>query len=218
MTNSKIIGVLYKEYLLLQQSLGQYTFLLCFYWCGSLLGLYSLEMAVSVGQMLFLFAPFALFRREEEQNLQKYMVLLGTKEMVTGRYLFALVLCGLVTMLNLLFLVFCQIFTQKSTESPLIVLFFSSIFGIFLLTLSFPLFYAYETKKAKPWFYLLLLVPSILIVIFYQNITFCINFIWEKAGILALVGLLLILLGSVLALGLFSLQKSILLQQKKDFS
>lgn len=218
MTYSKIVAILYKEYLLLRRNLKQYTILLLFYWFGGILGLYSLELAVSVGQMLFLFAPFALFRQEEEENFRKYMILLGEKEMVAGRYLFTLILCGLITMLNLIYLVFCQILSRKSTESPLLLLIFTIILGIFLLSISFPLFYAYDTAKAKPWFFLLLLFPIILTVIFHRYITLGIDIIWKKHGILPLVAGLLLLLGMSLMLAIFSYHKSVLLLREKDFS
>lgn len=217
MSNRININLLYKEYCLLRPSLSQYSSLLLFYWLGCLFGLYSLIITVSIGQLLFILATFALFRREEEGNFQKYSLFLGRSQNVSARYLFALLLALCITMMNLIILVFFQIFRQISSAEPLFVLFFSTITGLFIEFLALPLFYGLGTAQAKPWFYLLLLAPMTLIVIFYENITNWIGTIYQWGGIFALLGGFPLCLSAVLLLGLFSHKKSIEILDKKDF-
>lgn len=218
MTFSMIIRVIYKEYLLMRPNLRQYGLLLLFYWIGCIFGLYPADFTVAMGQILFIMSTFVLFRREEQGNFRKYSLFLGRKESVTARYAFGVSMALFITMVNLIILVFLQIFTKKSTSEPLLALFFSTIGGLFAEFLALPLFYALDSPKAKPWFYLLILTPMTLLVIFYENITEWIDKIWIFGGFLALFFSLSLVLGGVLVLGLFSYQKSVEILVKKDFS
>ncbi len=212
-----IAGIVYSEYIMLKPSLGRYVALLLFYWILSYFGLYSVEIALALGQILLTLCPIALFSLEEEENSWAYFYLVpqGREILVKARYLFALGLSLLVTLVHLLVLVLWQVLLGGKV--PLFVLYLSSMLGIFLLSAFFPLYYNLGGRRSRPWFFLLLLVPLGLLVIFHQYITDGIRTFQEKTGELSLLSLCVALFLLEILLAFFSFRKSLEGIQKQSW-
>lgn len=207
-TESRIYGILYKEYLLLGGKLASYAKLTLVYWLLSILSVYPLWVAVTLGQMLMIFAPLALF--SQEGSFQEYMIFCpeGRKNCVKGRYMFCLAVTLLSTLVTLLLLTVWCIFAPITLG--FVALFTATSLGLCLLFLALPLFYAFSPKQARPWFFLLILTPLSLFVLNYDIITNSIQSFWT---IPTLCGMILVLLVAFL----LSLDKSQKIYQEKEF-
>lgn len=159
-------SLLYHQWIHLKPSLSAYGGMLSFYWIFALCGLFSTEMAVSMGQIVIILSPLAIFTREEP--MQSYLMLLpkGRKLAVTGRYVFSLAVVVLTTSATLGILCLWQFVWGKPLFTSLFALFFSTILALFFLALSLPLLYGFGTKASKPWFFLLILLPVALFVLY----------------------------------------------------
>lgn len=219
MTHSRLLGLIYKEYILLRGSMALYGKLMIFYWLLSGLGLYPISMTVGIGQIILIFAPLSLFFQEERFKFQEYLLNLpdDSKNMVKSRYLTICFVTLGVTMLNLLFIVFWQLFTKEYTEKALLSLAVSTIFAILIQSLALPLFYSLPCGKARPWFFLLILTPLSIYVIFRKTITNSISNITAEGGFFALFGGLFLLVALVLQLGFCSYLKSVKIMKMKYF-
>lgn len=217
MTNSRFYSIIYKEYILLRGSISLYFKLILFYWLLSFLGLYEISYTISMGQILVILATVSQFKQEE--TFWKYVIIheKGRENAVYGRYIFTVLLTIVITMINLIIITFYQIFTGESVEIPLISLLFSTVLSLLLSSASLPLFYRLGSQKARPWFFLMVLIPLVLIVIYKPYITNSMEPFWRDGLSLDLFLLLFFLLFLVLILLFSSYLKSISLVKGKDF-
>lgn len=181
MTSSKIYSILYCQWLLLKPSVYAYGGILCSYWVLAFFGLYSMEIAVSLGQIVIILSPLALFSREEETGIYEYLLTLpqGREGGVTARYLFALSATMISTVFTIILVVLWDYLLNKSVLSVLLCLLLSSSFAVIFLDIALPLFYLLGAKKGRPWFYLLVLMPVALVVLFLP---------WLEPIILSIIG------------------------------
>lgn len=168
-TNRRIQSLLYKEYLLLKQSLRVYGGLVLLYWIFAKLGIYPPWIAVLMGQIVPILAPLSLFQRENSDYLA---VLPSGRELaVFARYLTALALTMGSFLFNLLILlVLFANNSNNSLELPLITLLFATFMGVFTLDIALPLFYALGSRRGKPWFFLMVLTPVALLALRIQEL------------------------------------------------
>lgn len=177
MTQSKIFSILYKEYILLETSLHIYGAIFLFYCLLTSFGLYPLSFTLTIGQIVVILSPIALFQKEKTFQNYIYTLRSGRDCAVVGRYLFSLILTLLISGINLVIITFTSIISENSVTEALNFLFFATIFSELLLSIALPLFYALGEEKARPWFYLLVVTPVALFIIFRDYITRCIPLI-----------------------------------------
>lgn len=166
MTKSKINSNLYAQWILLKPTLYSYSLMIFSYWILAFFGLFSQEIAIAMGQLVIMLSPLALFSREEACGFPPISALFpqGREGFVTARYLFALALTAVSTLITLLCLLAWQYFTQQSTFSWLLSLLLSTFLGLIFLEISLPILFHLGAKEGKPWFFLLVLTPVALFV------------------------------------------------------
>lgn len=184
MTSSKLSTILYSQWLLLKPAVRAYGSILLSYWILAFFGLYSMEIAVSIGQIVIILSPLALFARENSSGFQEYLLLLpkGRFGLVTGRYLFAMFVVSLSTLITFTFLVFWQVMTKNNTLSVILALLLSTSVALLFLEIALPLLYKMGVKQGKPWFFLLVLTPIALLVLFLPEFEPTLLSFIEKEG------------------------------------
>lgn len=167
MTNGNIVPIFYKEYLLINEKLRRYGTLLFLYWCFAFVGLYPIWVAVCLTQGLGMLSIFSLFAQEVSFVDYSHAPPFGPRECVIGRYRFALCLLLLSSTWSIFCLALFQILGSGTGEitNALKAGFSVSMLGLWLWSLVLPIFYAYGHEKARPWFFLLILVPVGLFVV-----------------------------------------------------
>lgn len=194
MTKRNINAILYKEYLLLRGNLRRYLGLALAYWLFAFLGLYPLWLAVMMGQLLFILAPISLFSQEEGLMDTLFLCDKGRYLSILGRFLSGICLCLFATVGNLCALVLWQILGEESITLPLMVLLFSSIWGLLLLCATLPLFFLLGKSRGKPWFFLLVLIPLALCLLWRP-------WLWTSWVVLWVISLLFLGVGGSFAYG-----------------
>lgn len=204
--------LLYKEYIQLKDSLIGYGKLLLFYWLLAWLGLYPLWVAVSLGQFLLILAPLVLFIQESRENFHHYLYTVpqGPVKMVKSRYLFALFLGAISTQGNLLLLILWQLWLGG--DLPLRALMLSALGGFFLLFISLPLCYHLGGERARPWFYMMVLIPLVFYVLFRDSIAVRMDFLHDSIQL----RLFLTAVVALVILGYFSYRQSLSLLLEKN--
>lgn len=166
MTKRRINSNLYSQWLFLKPTILSYSAMIFSYWLLSFLGLFSLEIAVAMGQLVIILSPLSLFAREEDSGFAPVSALFpqGREGYVTARYLFALALTTVSTLIALISFIILSIVTQSSTFSLLLSLLLATLLGLVFLEISLPILFHLGAKDGKPWFFLLVLTPVAIFV------------------------------------------------------
>lgn len=161
MTKRSMNAYLYLQWLLLKPTLLGYGGMLVSYWVLAFFGLFSGEIAIAMGQLVIMLSPLALFSMEESTSFQDVSVLFpsGRVGVVVARYLFALGLTAVSTLVTMVAIIAWGGISGERTFSRMLALMLSTLLGLVFLELSLPILYQLGSKEGKPWFFLLVLTP-----------------------------------------------------------
>src|SRR5699024_1237177 len=102
--NGGMMGLVLKDILVMRKTIRTYAMFLLFYLVMTILGLFTISFTTAILQLIVMLLPMSAFSFDEMARWNGYALTfpLGRRAMVTGRYLFTLImtlvagLCGLI--------------------------------------------------------------------------------------------------------------------------
>ena len=166
-----MIGLVIKDMLVMRKTIRTYAMFLAFYLIMTVLGLFTISFTTSILQLIVMLLPMSAFSFDEMAKWDRYALTfpLGRRALVTGRYLFALIMTLVAGLCGLLSCVLVSIFDNQEMilENMMTVMFCLSL-GLLYADILLPLCYKLGPDRARPYFYLVIFAPIVLIFGAYQ--------------------------------------------------
>ena len=145
-----MIGLVLKDMLVMRKTIRTYAMFLAFYLVMTVLGLFTIDEMAKWDRYALTFP-------------------LGRRALVTGRYLFALVMTVVAALCGLLSCVLVSIFDSSDLmlENMMTVMVCLGL-GLFYADILLPLCYKLGPERARPYFYLIIFGPIVLLFGAYQ--------------------------------------------------
>lgn len=159
-------GLIVKDMLVMRKTLRTYALLLLFYLVMSALDLFPISMTTAVIQIIVMMLPTGAFSYDEMAKWDRYAMALpvGRRTVVAGRYCFALILGLGAALYGLVVCVLLSIFSgQDAMMENLLTVLVSLGLGLLYCDILLPLCYKLGPERARPYMYLVIFVPVILL-------------------------------------------------------
>jgi len=163
-------GLVLKDILVLRKGLRTYAIFLLFYLILSLIGAFHLSMCVAMGQVILMMLPISAFSYDEMAKWNLYAAALpgGRRALVKGRYHFTLLISILVSVYNLFLSVLFSILGKASMEECLLTVLVSLLLGLVMVSFMIPINFKLGPERARPYLYLVLGIPCLLVFLLYK--------------------------------------------------
>ena len=159
-------GLIVKDMLVMRKTLRTYALFLLFYLVMSALDLFSISMTTAVIQIIVMMLPMGAFSYDEMAKWDRYAMALpvGRRAVVAGRYCFALILGLGAALYGLVVCVLLSIFSgQDAMMENLLTVLVSLGLGLLYCDILLPLCYKLGPERARPYMYLVIFLPVILL-------------------------------------------------------
>lgn len=166
-----MIGLVLKDILVMRKTIRTYAMFLLFYLVMTVLGLFTISFTTAILQLIVMLLPMSAFSFDETAKWDRYALTfpLGRRALVSGRYLFALVMTVFAALCGLLSCVLVSIFDSQDMllENMMTVMVCLSL-GLLYADILLPLCYKMGPERARPYFYLVIFAPIVLLFGAYQ--------------------------------------------------
>ena len=156
-------GLIWKDILVMRKSLRTYGLLLLFYLAMVVMDAIPLTMVIAMVEVIIMILPVSAFSYDEVAKWDRYAAALplGARRIVGARYLFAI---GMAVVAAAFGALVCALMTilggASATEGVLTVLTALAV-GLAIADILLPLCYKMGPERARPFLYLIILVPSL---------------------------------------------------------
>ena len=163
-------GLILKDFLVMRKTLKTYTLFLIFYAALAALGALPLATVTAMVQIILIMLPISAFSYDEFAKWDRYVLTLplGRRTVVKARYLFTLLMTLGAAAFGLLACVLLSLFRQESLRENLASVLMCLALGLFIADVMLPLCYKLGPERARPYLYLLVFLPVILLFITYK--------------------------------------------------
>ncbi|MGO5022810.1 ABC-2 transporter permease [Lawsonibacter sp. LCP25S3_G6] len=166
-----MIGLVLKDMLVMRKTIRTYAMFLAFYLVMTLLKLFTISFTTAILQLIVMLLPMSAFSFDEMAKWDRYALTfpLGRRALVTGRYLFALIMTVCAGLCGLVSCVLVSIFDNQDMilENMMTVMVCLSL-GLLYADILLPLCYKLGPERARPYFYLVIFAPIVLLFGAYQ--------------------------------------------------
>ena len=159
-------GLMWKDLLIMRKTLKSYALFLAFYGVLAVLGVFDLSFVTAMIQVIIMMLPISAFSYDELAKWDRYAMTLplGRRAVVGGRYLFTLVMASGAALLGLLA---CLALSVKGGHESLveniITVLTSLAVGLLIADILLPLCYKLGPERARPYLYVVVFLPIILL-------------------------------------------------------
>ena len=163
-------GLMLKDLLVMRKTLKTYALFLAFYAALAAVGALPLAAVTAMVQIIIMMLPIAAFSYDELAKWDRYVLTLplGHRTVVKARYLFTLLMSLGAAALGLLTCVLLSLFRQESLGENLASVLICLALGLFIADVMLPLCYKLGPERARPYLYLVVFLPVILLFITYK--------------------------------------------------
>lgn len=166
-----MIGLVLKDMLVMRKTIRTYAMFLAFYLVMTLLKLFTISFTTAILQLIVMLLPMSAFSFDEMAKWDRYALTfpLGRRALVSGRYLFALIMTVFAGLCGLISCVLVSIFDNQDMilENMMTVMVCLSL-GLLYADILLPLCYKLGPERARPYFYLVIFAPIVLLFGAYQ--------------------------------------------------
>lgn len=194
-------GLILKDFFILRKTIRSYAIFLVFYLILGIMGIFPTATVTVVIQMITMMLPLSAFAYDEQAKWEQYALTFptGRRSLVSARYAFSLSISAIASVFGLAACILLPMFAREgSLIENLGSLAVSMGLGFLMADVLIPLCYKLGVERARPYMYLLLFAPTVLIIGAYQFGLFRqINFNAIEhlpSGVLAAIVLLIVLL------------------------
>lgn len=155
-------GLIAKDFLVMRKTIRTYILFLLFYFVMTVWGLFSISFVTGMVQIIIMMLPLGAFSYDELAKWDRYALSLplGRRAVAGARYLFALILALFAALFGL---VTCIILPGPSLVENCLSVMVSLGLGLLYCDILLPLTYKLGPERARPYFYLVIFLPIILL-------------------------------------------------------
>lgn len=164
-------GLIVKDFLVMRKSIKAYILFLLFYFVMTALGLFSISFITAMVQIIIMMLPLSAFSYDELAKWDRYAfsLPLGRRAVAGARYLFALILALFAALFGLVTcLILSLVFQDPNLVENCLTVMVSLGLGLLYCDILLPLTYKLGPERARPYFYLVIFLPIILLVGAYK--------------------------------------------------
>ena len=157
-------GLIWKDFLVMRKTLRSYALLFAIYFGLGLLGVFALSGVTAVLEIIVMLLPISAFSYDELAKWPRYAAALplSVRQVVGARYLFTLLLAGAALVLGALAGLLFSL-TGSSPEDAIAGMLASLGMGLLIADVLLPLCYKLGPERARPWMYVVIFLPLILL-------------------------------------------------------
>lgn len=212
-------GLMVKDFLVMQKSIKTYILFLAFYFVMTALGLFPISFVTSMVQLIIMMLPLSAFSYDELAKWDRYAfsLPLGRRAVAGARYLFALLLSLFAALFGLVScLILSVFFHDPNLVENCLTVTVSLALGLLYCDILLPLTYKLGPERARPYFYLVIFLPIILLfVAFKLELLGGLAFLLELPDAVVIPFLLLLPLLPLLGMGISFLISCRILERKE---
>lgn len=160
-------GLMVKDFLVMRKSIKTYILFLAFYFVMAALGIFPISFITAMVQIIIMMLPLSAFSYDEMSKWDRYAfsLPLGRRVVAGARYLFALSLALFAALFGLVScLVLSAFFHDPNLVENCLTVMVSLGLGLLYCDILLPLTYKLGPERARPYFYLVIFLPIILLV------------------------------------------------------
>lgn len=164
-------GLILKDILVMRRTIRTYVLFLAFYSLLAVFDIFPLSTVTTVTELIIMMLPLSAFSFDEYAKWDRYAAALplGRRAVVGARYCFALLMAATATLFCLLLAVLLSIVQgADSLMGSLLSLAFCLGYGLLVADILLPLCYKVGVERARPYMYVVIFVPAILLFGAYQ--------------------------------------------------
>lgn len=212
-------GLIAKDFLVMRKSIKTYILFLAFYFVMTALGLFPISFVTSMVQLIIMMLPLSAFSYDELAKWDRYAfsLPLGRRAVAGARYLFALLLSLFAALFGLVScLILSVFFHDPNLVENCLTVTVSLALGLLYCDILLPLTYKLGPERARPYFYLVIFLPIILLfVAFKLELLGGLAFLLELPDAVVIPFLLLLPLLPLLGMGISFLISCRILERKE---
>ena len=212
-------GLIAKDFLVMRKSIRTYILFLAFYFVMTALGLFPISFVTSMVQLIIMMLPLSAFSYDELAKWDRYAfsLPLGRRAVAGARYLFALLLSLFAALFGLAScLILSVFFHDPNLVENCLTVTVSLALGLLYCDILLPLTYKLGPERARPYFYLVIFLPIILLfVAFKLELLGGLAFLLELPDAVVIPFLLLLPLLPLLGMGISFLISCRILERKE---
>lgn len=159
-------GLIAKDFLVMRKSIRTYILFLLFYFVMTALGIFPVSFVTSMVQLIIMMLPLSAFSYDELAKWDRYAfsLPLGRRAVAGARYLFALLLSLFAALFGLVScLILSVFFHDPNLVENCLTVTVSLALGLLYCDILLPLTYKLGPERARPYFYLVIFLPIILL-------------------------------------------------------
>ena len=159
-------GLIVKDFLVMRKSIKTYILFLLFYFVMAALGIFPISFITAMVQIIIMMLPLSAFSYDELSKWDRYAfsLPLSRRAVAGARYLFALILSLFSALFGLLVcLVLSLFFHAPDLMENCLTVMVSLALGLLYCDILLPLTYKLGPGRARPYFYLVIFLPIILL-------------------------------------------------------
>lgn len=212
-------GLIVKDFLVMRKSIKTYILFLAFYFVMTALELFPISFVTSMVQLIIMMLPLSAFSYDELAKWDRYAfsLPLGRRAVAGARYLFALLLSLFAALFGLVScLILSVFFHDPNLVENCLTVTVSLALGLLYCDILLPLTYKLGPERARPYFYLVIFLPIILLfVAFKLELLGGLAFLLELPDAVVIPFLLLLPLLPLLGMGISFLISCRILERKE---
>ena len=159
-------GLIVKDFLVMRKSIKTYILFLLFYFVMAAVGIFPISFITAMVQIIIMMLPLSAFSYDELSKWDRYAfsLPLSRRAVAGARYLFALILTLFAALFGLLVcLVLSLFFHAPDLMENCLTVMVSLALGLLYCDILLPLTYKLGPERARPYFYLVIFLPIILL-------------------------------------------------------
>ena len=212
-------GLIVKDFLVMRKSIKTYILFLAFYFVMTALRLFPISFVTAMVQIIIMMLPLSAFSYDELSKWDRYAfsLPLSRRAVAGARYLFALLLSFFSALFGLLVcLVLSLFFHAPDLMENCLTVMVSLALGLLYCDILLPLTYKLGPERARPYFYLVIFLPIILLFgAFKLGLLNNLSFLLELPDAVLIPFLLLLPLLPLLGMGVSYLISCRILEHKE---
>lgn len=158
-------GLIVKDFLVMRKSIKTYILFLLFYFVMTALGIFPISFVTGMVQIIIMMLPLSAFSYDELSKWDRYAfsLPLSRRAVAGARYLFALILTLFAALFGLMTCLVLSFFQDSNWVENCLSITVSLALGLLYCDILLPLTYKLGPERARPYFYLVIFLPIILL-------------------------------------------------------
>lgn len=161
-------GLILKDILVMRKAIRTYAIFLAVYLVLSIMGVFDVSVLTTMIVVLLMMLPITAFSYDEYTKWDHYAIALPLKRsaLVGSRYLFTLFMALAALAVGLLAGLFMWFLHHDEILVSFCTVLLSLAIGILMADIMLPLCYKLGPERARPYMYIILIIPILAIIVF----------------------------------------------------